>query len=310
MRILHVDTGRSLRGGQRQLLMLLRGLEERGHEQTLLARGPALDQWNGTEITPGNLVRAAGKAELIHAHDARAHTLAAVLCPGKPLVVARRVAFEVRSGFLSRWKYSRPDRFIAVSHYVKERLTGAGIPSSKIAVVYDGTSLPRPPPQSRNPAEPALAVAPAIDDPLKGGELLRACCEKAGVKLRLSPDLPADLEEADLFVYLTQSEGLGSAILLAMAHGVPVVASRIGGIPEIVEHGVTGLLAANGLEDVSSQIRRLTHDRGLAAACAGRAYQQVSERFSDAIMVRQTEDVYRAVLEAVKKSGTVTSGLL
>ncbi len=296
MRILHVDTGRSLRGGQRQLLMLLRGLEERGHEQTLLARGPTLDQWDGAEVTAANLVRASGKAELIHAHDARAHTLAAVVCPGKPLVVARRVAFGVRSGFLSRWKYSRAGRFIAVSNHVKGRLLEAGVPSSKIAVVYDGARLPQQPLPPRSPAEPALVVAPAIDDPLKGGELLQASCEEAGVRLRLSPDLPADLKQADLFVYLTESEGLGSAILLAMAYGVPVVASRIGGIPEIVEHGVTGLLADNRLEDVSSQIRRLAHDRSLASACAQRAYQQVSERFSDAIMVRQTEDVYRAVL--------------
>ena len=308
MRILHIDTGRSLRGGQRQLLMLLGGLEERGHEQTLLARGPTLGQWDGVEVTAASLVRAAGKAELIHAHDARAHTLAAVLCPGKPLVVARRVAFGVRSSFLSRWKYSRAGRFIAVSHYVKGRLLEAAIPSSKIAVVYDGAALPREPLPPRSLAEPALVVAPAIDDPLKGGELLQACCEKAGVRLRLSSDLPADLKQADLFVYLTENEGLGSAILLAMAYGVPVVASRIGGIPEIVEHGVTGLLADNRLEDVSSQIRRLAHYRGLASACAQRAYQQVAERFSDAIMVRQTEDVYRAVLEGVKKSGTATSG--
>ena len=73
---------------------------------------------------------------------------------------------------------------------MKERLLEAGIPSSKVVVVYDGTSLPRPSPRPRSPAEPALAVAPAIDDPLKGGELLRACCEKAGVKLRLSPERP------------------------------------------------------------------------------------------------------------------------
>ncbi len=296
MQILHVDTGRSLRGGQRQLLMLLHGLRERGHEQTLLARGPALDHWDGLEVSAANLVRAARKAELIHAHDARAHTLAAVLCPGKPLVVARRVAFGVRSGFLSRWKYSRADRFIAVSQYVRSRLLEAGIPSSRIAVVYDGTPVPGEPAPLLGSAEPALVVAPAIDDPLKGGELLRTCCDNAGVKLRLSKDLPADLREAALFVYLTENEGLGSAILLAMAYGVPVVASRIGGIPEIVEHGVTGLLADNRVEDVTSKIRRLVDDRSLASACAQRAYQQVRERFSDDIMFRQTEDVYRALL--------------
>ena len=59
MRILHVDTGRSLRGGQRQLLMLLKGLKERGHEQTLLARGPLLDQWEGTAVSAARLVLAA-----------------------------------------------------------------------------------------------------------------------------------------------------------------------------------------------------------------------------------------------------------
>ena len=80
--------------------------------------------------------------------------------------------------------------------------------------------------------------------------------------------MPADLKQADSFVYLTEAEGLGSAILLAMAYGVPVVASRIGGIPEIVEHGVTGLLADNRVEDVSSEIRRLTSDRGLASTLA------------------------------------------
>ena len=297
MQILHVDTGRSLRGGQRQLLLLLQGLKERGHEQTLLARGPMLDEWKGAEVADFvNLRRAARTVDLIHAHDARAHTLAAVHCPGKCLVVARRVAFAVRSGLLSRWKYSCADRFIAVSEFVKSQLMNSGIPSSKITVVYDGTPAPPEINRLRSPADPALVIAPAIDDPLKAGELLRACCEKAGVQLRLSQDLPAELREADLFVYLSENEGLGSAILLAMANGVPVVASRIGGIPEIVEHGVTGLLADNRLEDVTTQIRRLIHDRDLASACTQRAYQQVRERFSDDIMVRQTEDVYRARL--------------
>jgi glycosyltransferase involved in cell wall biosynthesis len=47
----------------------------------------------------------------------------------------------------------------------------------------------------------------------------------------------------DIFIYLSKLEGLSSAILLAMAHGVPVLANCAGGIPEIVRHGETGLLA-------------------------------------------------------------------
>ena len=45
-----------------------------------------------------------------------------------------------------------------------------------------------------------------------------------------------------MFVYITESEGLGSAVLLAMAAGTPVIASRVGGLPEAIEDGVNGLL--------------------------------------------------------------------
>ena len=56
----------------------------------------------------------------------------------------------------------------------------------------------------------------AIADPLKGSELLRSACQLAGIRMLLSTDLPADLSKADVFVYLSESEGLGSATLLAM----------------------------------------------------------------------------------------------
>ena len=53
-----------------------------------------------------------------------------------------------------------------------------------------------------------------------------------------------DLPHARAMIYLTQSEGLGSGILLAMAHGVTVIASNTGGIPEMIENGVNGILVA------------------------------------------------------------------
>jgi glycosyltransferase involved in cell wall biosynthesis len=300
MRILHVDTGRTMRGGQHQLLLLLRGLEQRGHQQTLLARQAMLERWPGGPPTSSLLREAARQADLIHAHDARAHTLAAALCPGKPLVVSRRVAFPVKSGLFSRWKYRRAARYLAVSRFVAGRLREAGIPAGKVHVVYDGVRLDdvrrRAPREDRAVPSRPVVFAPAVDDPLKGAALLRETARRLDVDLRFSRNLPAELHHADVFVYLTESEGLGSAVLLSMAAGVPIVASRIGGIPELIEDEVHGLLVANEPVRIAEAVQRLVSDRALAERCAEAAYQRACREFRDDIMIRQTEQVYRDVL--------------
>lgn len=299
MRILHVDTGSSLRGGQIQLLKLLAGLKARGHSQTLLARGAVLQNWPGQAPTVINLHRAANGADLVHAHDARGHTLAAITCWGLPIVVSRRVAFPVKRGMLSRWKYGRGAHYIAVSEHVRSRLTEAGIPRSLITVIYDGVDPGAPPSRPLSTEARQLSalkiVTPATGDPLKGGELSHEVERRAGISLIRSSDLESDLAQADLFLYLSESEGLGSAILLAMARGVPVVASNTGGIPEIVEHEATGLLVENDPGAVSAALERLAADPVLAANCVQSARRQVEERFSEDRMVRRTELVYRAL---------------
>src|SRR5271165_3450859 len=106
MRILHLDSGREMRGGQWQVLYLLEGLDA---ECTLLAREGAplfcAARERGWRVEPLGAVRVAALSrhhDLIHAHDARSHTLAA-LVPGARLIVSRRVAFPIQS----RWKYAR-----------------------------------------------------------------------------------------------------------------------------------------------------------------------------------------------------------
>ena len=79
-------------------------------------------------------------ADLVHVHDARSHSTAALFAR-TPVVVARRVAFPVKAGWLSRWKYRRAAHFIAVSRFVAGRLRDAGVPDSKISVVHDGVPL-------------------------------------------------------------------------------------------------------------------------------------------------------------------------
>ena len=68
--------------------------------------------------------------DLVHAHDARSHTWAAALS-SVPLVVSRRVGFPVGQTFLSRWKYGRASRYLAVSEHVKRTLVEAEIPAEQ-----------------------------------------------------------------------------------------------------------------------------------------------------------------------------------
>ena len=78
--------------------------------------------------------------DMVHAHDARSHALAAMFRRA-PLVVSRRVAFPLHTDLLSRHKYARADRYLAVSHHVAGVLAAGGVPPGKIEVIYDGVPL-------------------------------------------------------------------------------------------------------------------------------------------------------------------------
>lgn len=288
MRVLHLDSGRTLRGGQRQALLLMRELAALGAEQFLLARGELLKESRAHGFAAGEfgwakLWSEARRAEVIHAHDGHSHALAAVLTR-RPLVVARRVAFPVRTTVTSRWTYARAARFIAVSRAVSAELERAGVPAAKIRVIPDAVELP-----ARVSTLDGPVVALSMDDPGKCGELL-AALPAAVVRSR---DLPADLPAARAFVYLSESEGLGSAALLAMAYGVPVIASRRGGLPEAVLDGETGVLVENRIEEVLAAIEQLESmpERARAMGAAGRA--RAAAEFAPAEVARRTLDVYR-----------------
>jgi hypothetical protein len=290
MRVVHVDTGTEMRGGQWQCLRLLEAV--RSDALLLAPAGSPLAQRAaacGIEFqafSVGRLLTLARDCDLVHVHDARAHSWAAA-AGGAPLVVSRRVAFPVHDSRLSRWKYSRGRHYIAVSECVRRVLMASHVPGDRITVVYDGVPVPE------RPASGDFVVAPASADPMKAGTLAREAAKLAGIELRLSDDLEHDLPRARAFIYLTHAEGLGSAVLLAMAHGVAVVASRVGGIPEIVEDGVTGLLTDNEPQAIAAAICGALQRAGHLGANARRAVEQ---RFTVRAMVEGTLAVYRKVL--------------
>ena len=102
----------------------------------------------------------------------------------------------------------------------------------------------------------------------------------------------------DLFILPSKAEGLGSSALVAMAHGLPVVASRVGGVPEIVEDGKTGWLVepgspsalAEGVSRAASEPEQL-RQMGLAA-------RERAKSYSSDIMVERTESLYSRLFQA------------
>jgi glycosyltransferase involved in cell wall biosynthesis len=317
MRILHLDAGYEMRGGQWQALRLLEGLAGSGTESTLLARRntPLFEtaRQRGLRVEPLGLARAAKLArqhDLVHAHDARSHTIAAVV-GGGPLVVARRVAFPIGGAEFrangspaglgqraSAWKYGRAERYIAVSEFVRSVLRAGGVAEERISVIYDSVPVfPLAARENMKSAWPARVLAPAnLADPRKGASLAIEASDRAGAPVRLSADLERDLPGATLFLYITHCEGLGSAALLAMSAGVPVIASDTGGLREAIRHRENGILVENTPEAIAAAIRELLDNRDFAARIAANGRQTVLDRFTVERMVRRTIDVYRQVL--------------
>lgn len=287
-----------MRGGQWQALYLLRGQIAAGHRVRLLARAgsplfeaAAAQRVDVRPLRLLTLAQSAAGVDVLHAHDARSHTLATFI--NKPAVVSRRVAFPVRRNPASRWKYRRPAHYIAVSQFVRQSLEEAGIDPAKITVVYDGAPLDAAP-KTRNRT---LVLALDSEDPGKGKRIVEQAAALADIPVHFSSNLMRDLPEAALFVYITDLEGLGSAVLLAMASGAPVLASRVGGLPEIVEDGVTGLLTSNEPRAVARSMQHLLADPALASRLATCAKSRVEKEFSISRMVSQTMRVYERILD-------------
>jgi glycosyltransferase involved in cell wall biosynthesis len=110
-------------------------------------------------------------------------------------------------------------------------------------------------------------------------------------------DVPALLRGADLYVMPSWTEGLGTAVLDALSCGLPVVAARTGGIPEMIEDGETGLLVPpRDATALARAIGRLLDEPALAARLSAAGPKTVEERFSVDRMVEGNIAVYERLL--------------
>jgi len=127
----------------------------------------------------------------------------------------------------------------------------------------------------------------------------------------MQDDMPTLLNELDIVVSTSHSEAMPLSLMEAMACALPVVATRVGGVPDLIQHGVTGWLAGDGdYEGLAVQVLELLEDadrRALAGQC-GR--QRAIEHFSLAASLRATEQLLIRLAQPrseQRRIGTVTS---
>lgn len=347
LRVLHIDTERGWRGGERQALWLARELERVGHASLVAARPDeplaaraAAERLRVVPCRPSGeadvyaawrlrrLIRAE-RIGIVHAHTAHAVSLGALatLGTGVPMIVSRRVDFPLRNNVGTHWKYGRAAAIVAISDAVARVLRESGVAADRITVVPDGTDIHR----HVTPATAAQLASLGVDsrplvvqvsqlvahkDPLTfvravaaahaqvptlqallvGDGPLRSAVSAEVRRLGLErvlhvagyrPDADALLASADVACLSSREEGMGSVLLDAFVFGVPVVATRAGGIPEIVENDVTGLLAPiDHPHALADGIARLAGDATLRTRLSTAARQRAMDFSVEQLAVR------------------------
>jgi glycosyltransferase involved in cell wall biosynthesis len=149
--------------------------------------------------------------------------------------------------------------------------------------------------------EPAFRLRIAGTGPGLGemGELARSLGVGGSVEfLGEVSDVAGQLSQASMLVLPSRSEGLSIAVLEAMGVGLPVVATRVGGTPEAVSHGTTGLLVEKeDVEGLAGAVLKLWRDRELARRLGTAGRESVVSRFDVRAMVARYEAMYAEVVE-------------
>lgn len=137
----------------------------------------------------------------------------------------------------------------------------------------------------------------------------RQLCEKLGLQqqvqfLGLCDNVPQLLRGSRICVLSTHYEGMPLSLIEGMAAGCAVVASRVIGVQEIIEHGVNGLLAEHASpESMADAFELLLRDAPMATRLAAAARRDALEKYSQERMTREYEDLFDALLDQVKTAG-------
>lgn len=276
------------------------------------------------------------RPDVVHTHDERSLFYAGpatrLLGRPRPRVVHTRHWWKIkqtrRAAAVHRRLAALADRYVGVSNLVYEASRAEGIAPRRLRRILNGIDVQRFDYQGPCPGGPVVTVArlrpvkdlaslvramalvapevPSARAEIAGGGILldelTALANEQGVADRVTflgevSDVPAVLARAGLFVLPSRAEGIPLTLLEAMARGLPVVATRVGGIPEVVVDEETGLLVPPSEPEVlAAAIRRVLLDPELALRLGQNGRRRAEECFDTRRMVRDYEALYREAL--------------
>lgn len=295
-------------------------------------------QLRGCQIRPvANSFVAAARAtddcDVIHIHEPsglKAGALASLW--GRPFVFTQRQLQPAKTTLLNRWCYSRAAKLIGVSNAAGNAIK-TRIEDAQVETIYDGVPLPEfavetEPVSRKREQRFIVACIGELDEATKGHRTVFAAARALRkdypeiafwiigrgsdeARLRaLAARLPsvrfggwmADMSQCyrdiDLVVRPSRDEALGSVILEAMSFGIPVIGTRVGGIPEIVRPGYNGaLIDVDDGQGLADEIVRRYKDPAQLARQGANA-RLTAERFSAAAMAQHYAALYHQVLAA------------
>jgi glycosyltransferase involved in cell wall biosynthesis len=362
LKVLHIASEKTWRGGENQIRLLMDGMRSRGHDPFLAAdpgseiyrrlarKFPSVAvpmariSWPATVLRLHRFCRRHG-ITLIDAHSSKAHDLGlglVTLDRRRKLVVHRRVDYPVGKPYAPlKYRSSKVARYVAISNAIARILQNAGIDPSRIVTVRSAVEAGPHQGIDRQTARDALrhmlglprdtllvGNASALSEQKGYGYLMKACallrdqgldfhCVIAGdgplrdaleqQRIELSLDnhvsflgfiakVPEFLAALDIFAMTSIDEGLGTSALDAAQAGCALVASNVGGLPEIVRDGETGLIVPpRDPSAIAAAITRLAGDSDLRATLAHAARATVQRDFSVDAMVEGNIHVYESL---------------
>lgn len=246
-----------------------------------------------------------------------------ITCGGDQ-ATAKRIPLAAMMGRSVPQLAAHTSRFIAVSHSVAERATETGIPTAQVTVIPNFismiTKMPDDEPRGDKLSTPiALYVGP--DAQHKGRPLAVEAYSRlppgTGTLVLVGSSTAVDVDGASNLGYLRGDalweqyrrasvalvpsvwpEPCPTVALEAMAFGLPVIGSHIGGIPDLVEHGVSGLLVPpNDSARLAESMQAILTDHELRNTLS-RGARARSQRFDTAAVVPQIVEVYESARES------------